>query len=158
MALKMQLRNGKVLSSLISPKLKKKSSLNYHSQTLKSPSSPSSPRIVKPLSIKKGFKAAVTVEVNTTIKSRSLIPSTTTPLAPTTPSAKRRKHTDEKDVLFRLAFGRKSGIDQLLIFEKELLSSVVHTFRLGVYLQQKVDGTASELDETANGLASLQKL
>jgi len=43
-------------------------------------------------------------------------------------------------------------------FEKHLLSSVVHTLRLGVYLKQKVDGTAAELDQENEGFAAVQPL
>ncbi|KAE9365350.1 hypothetical protein N431DRAFT_518537 [Stipitochalara longipes BDJ] len=41
-------------------------------------------------------------------------------------------------------------------FEKNLLSSIVHTLRLGVYLKQRLDGTASELDQEIGGFAAIQ--
>jgi len=59
---------------------------------------------------------------------------------------------------FALPSDESEQLAEFSSFEKHLLSSVVHTLRLGVYLKQKIDGTAPELDQTNEEFAAVKPL
>jgi hypothetical protein len=83
-------------------------------------------------------------------------------------SAIKRKHASpeqavdtksEKTIVsyFQLSDQEMQGLGGISLFEKSLLSSLVHTLRLGVHLDQKVKGTATELDERDPGYFCINK-
>jgi hypothetical protein len=85
-----------------------------------------------------------------------------------TTSARKRRHASPKPVVekrnekttvsyFQLSNHEMQHLAGLSLFEKSLLSSLVHTLRLGVHLDQETKGTAAELAETGLAASTCKK-
>jgi hypothetical protein len=85
-----------------------------------------------------------------------------------TTSARKKRHASPKPVVekrnekttvfyFQLSNHEMQHLAGLSLFEKSLLSSLVHTLRLGVHLDQKSKGSAAELKETDLAASTCKK-
>jgi hypothetical protein len=71
-----------------------------------------------------------------------------------------RSNTGGKTILFffQLSRSQMQDLAGYSSFEKNLLSSLAHTLRLGIYLEQKIKGAArDEIDLTAPGASACTK-